>query len=89
MEADTIFGDPRRCSKHPGVRTSSDNGMHDAPCGRCEHESYESEMATIARECVGCGGGVEFLDDDFCGGECKAKFLKDEENDNLRRCYEV
>lgn len=32
-------GDPRRCQFHPHVRTSSADGMHDAPCGECEAES--------------------------------------------------
>lgn len=31
-------GDPRRCPRHPGVRTSSDDGMFDAPCHLCEGE---------------------------------------------------
>lgn len=35
-------GDPRRCPRHPHVRTSSDDGMFDAPCGECE---YEMDMA--------------------------------------------
>lgn len=32
------FGDPRRCPVHPGMKTSSDDGLHDAPCLRCEYE---------------------------------------------------
>lgn len=35
------YGDPRRCHRHPEVRTSSDDGMFDAPCGRCESEGDE------------------------------------------------
>lgn len=31
------MGDPRRCPRHPGVQTSSPDGMHDAPCGACEN----------------------------------------------------
>lgn len=36
-------GDPRRCPTHPRVKTSSDDGMFDAPCGECEYESYMQE----------------------------------------------
>jgi hypothetical protein len=32
------LGDPRRCPRHPHVKTSSNDGMHDAPCGACEAE---------------------------------------------------
>lgn len=35
------FGDPRRCPRHPGVKTSSDDGMFDADCYVCEGESEE------------------------------------------------
>ena len=35
-------GDARRCSRHPHVKTSSDDGMHDGVCGECE---YEMDMA--------------------------------------------
>lgn len=38
-------GDPRRCPVHPWVSTSSRDGMHDAPCGRCE---YEMEVGSLA-----------------------------------------
>jgi hypothetical protein len=31
-------GDARRCPSHPNVKTSSPDGMFDAPCGRCEYE---------------------------------------------------
>lgn len=31
-------GDARRCPVHPGEKTSSDDGMFDAPCPRCEAE---------------------------------------------------
>lgn len=37
-EAGAQFGDPRTCKWHPGVRVSSPDGMHDAPCGACEGE---------------------------------------------------
>lgn len=29
-------GDARRCPRHPHVKTSSDDGMHDGLCGECE-----------------------------------------------------
>lgn len=35
---DSSLGDPRRCSAHPWVHTSSLDGMFDAPCGHCEHD---------------------------------------------------
>ena len=35
------LGDPRRCPRHPGVRTSSDDGMFDGVCGICEAEMAE------------------------------------------------
>lgn len=31
-----MTGDARKCPHHPHVKTSSDDGMHDAPCGECE-----------------------------------------------------
>ena len=34
------MGDARRCPAHPHVRTSSNDGLHDAPCGECEHEIW-------------------------------------------------
>ena len=40
-------GDPRRCRVHPHVTTSSADGMFDAPCGQCEHESYEADMSEM------------------------------------------
>jgi hypothetical protein len=32
------YGDPRRCPRHPSEKTSSADGMFDAPCGACEAE---------------------------------------------------
>jgi len=40
-----IVGDPRRCPRHPGERTSSDDGMFDAPCGLCEAAEAEAAEA--------------------------------------------
>lgn len=37
------FGDPRRCPRHPGQVTSSNDGMHDCPCAVCEYEMEERE----------------------------------------------
>jgi hypothetical protein len=34
-------GDARRCPVHPEARTSSDDGMFDAPCYKCEGEMDE------------------------------------------------
>lgn len=35
---DSSLGDARRCEYHPHVRTSSSDGMFDAPCNECEAE---------------------------------------------------
>ena len=32
------LGDCRTCPRHPGVKTSSPDGLHDTPCGYCESE---------------------------------------------------
>lgn len=52
-EAHGLFdgGDPRRCPIHPGEKTSSDDGMHDAPCCACEWEN--SEEGFMARHWQG------------------------------------
>lgn len=36
-----FYGDPRRCPHHPEVRTSSDDGMFDGPCWKCEDAMYD------------------------------------------------
>lgn len=36
ISGNVIYGDARRCPHHPEVKTSSDNGMFDAPCYKCE-----------------------------------------------------
>jgi hypothetical protein len=41
---DYPMGDARRCPSHPHIKTSSDDGLHDAPCGECEHESWLTEL---------------------------------------------
>lgn len=38
LQDSRFLGDARRCPRHPHVKTSSDNGMFDAPCGVCEYE---------------------------------------------------
>ena len=38
-EWESRYGDPRRCPRHPGVETSSPDGLHDAPCPLCEMEA--------------------------------------------------
>lgn len=41
-------GDARRCPFHPHVKTSSDDGMFDAPCNECEMEMED------CADCAGC-----------------------------------
>ena len=36
ISGNVIYGDARRCCHHPEVKTSSDDGMFDAPCHKCE-----------------------------------------------------
>jgi hypothetical protein len=38
LDYEFLSGDPRRCPRHPHVKTSSDDGMFDAPCDECEYE---------------------------------------------------
>lgn len=33
---DDSMGDPRRCPRHPHIKTSSPDGMFDTCCGECE-----------------------------------------------------
>ncbi len=40
-DADIVIGDARRCPRHPGMKTSSDDGMFDGPCPACELAMYE------------------------------------------------
>lgn len=42
-ESGAAAGDARRCPRHPHVKTSSDDGMHDGLCGACESENDEPE----------------------------------------------
>jgi hypothetical protein len=44
---DIFLFDPRRCPRHPGVRTSSDDGMFDAPCHLCEGEEDAAYQAWL------------------------------------------
>lgn len=58
------LGDPRRCPRHPNVKTSSNDGMFDAPCNECEGEMADAaaeaewlaktpeERAAIEAECA-------------------------------------
>jgi hypothetical protein len=41
------FGDARRCPRHPRVRTSSPDGLFDAPCGPCEY-ALDAEDEAVA-----------------------------------------
>jgi len=43
------YGDPRTCPAHPEVRTSSGDGMHDAPCWKCEGEIIDAEEAEASK----------------------------------------
>ena len=50
------IGDARRCPRHPGIKTSSDDGMFDGLCGRCEYESdaafrEEEQTSPTRTEC--------------------------------------
>jgi len=63
-EIGATFGDPRRCPRHPSVRTSSDDGMFDGVCGACEGESdlaaqeWEVDPSNARRAL--CGVSVTF-----------------------------
>jgi len=52
-ERDMLFGDPRRCPRHPNVATSSPDGMIDGLCGECEAAMdaayYEEEFQQQAQ----------------------------------------
>lgn len=37
------LGDARRCPRHPNIKTSSDDGMHDGLCGECEAEMDDEQ----------------------------------------------
>lgn len=62
-------GDARRCPRHPGVATSSPDGLFDTPCGLCEAEMEADEVtlpdgrSVPARPCS-CGDGSCMLCDD-------------------------
>lgn len=49
-EIGAAFGDARRCPHHPEVKTSSDDGMFDAPCGKCEASGDEYAYYLEAKE---------------------------------------
>lgn len=70
-EAGATYGDPRRCPRHPEVQTSSDDGMFDCDCYKCEHEAEEAyqamEAARVGGHCAwrqeekpGCLTAAEF-----------------------------
>jgi hypothetical protein len=40
-----FFIGARRCPRHPGVKTSSDDGMFDGPCHLCEGEEMDAYEA--------------------------------------------
>jgi hypothetical protein len=39
------WGDPRFCKSHPSFPITSNCGMFDAPCGACESEMLEDQIA--------------------------------------------
>lgn len=45
---DTIIQDGRRCRRHPEVRISSDDGMYDGVCGKCEAEMSDSDYEAVS-----------------------------------------
>lgn len=61
MENDIIFGDARKCPRHPHVKTSSDDGMFDAPCGECEAEMADDCPEDLEVLCPVCENPGEFL----------------------------
>ncbi len=63
-EAGAAYGDPRRCRRHPHVKTSSPDGMFDAPCEACEAEM----------------DGFEPMASDGAGGQVVAGSLDDPNN---------
>lgn len=42
-------GDPRRCPRHPGVQTSSEDGLFDGVCSDCEGE-MDADFARTSAE---------------------------------------
>lgn len=62
-------GDARVCPSHPNVKTSSADGMFDAPCGRCEYEMSLAEDTDAdtdaAKTIVGLRMGAPVYLEDF------------------------
>jgi hypothetical protein len=53
FDRDYVYeGDARRCPKHPHVKTSSADGMHDGLCGECE---YEMDQAAAEEDLLSLG----------------------------------
>jgi hypothetical protein len=42
LNGTVIYGDARRCPHHPGIKTSSDDGMFDGVCYICEGEAFDA-----------------------------------------------
>jgi|GEM_PF-6924489 len=57
------YGDPRRCPRHPGVRTSSNDGMFDGVCGQCEGECAEYAEEAAEREAYAASGSSVSFED--------------------------
>lgn len=76
MATDTLYeltcGDARRCPNHPDVKTSSEDGMFDGPCWKCEDAMYDPPDPWPGIEedepCVSCGGEASGPD----GAPCAA-----------------
>lgn len=71
-EEDGATGDARRCPVHPSMKTSSDDGMFDAPCPACEYEmagehDYAAYWSDPFREvCVPLGAWFGPIGRDSC-----------------------
>ncbi len=61
-EYDAQFGDPRRCKFHPHVKTSSGDGLFDAPCYECEGEMNDAQWDANNADATD-GDYIEVADD--------------------------
>jgi hypothetical protein len=52
------LGDPRRCPRHPNEKTSSPDGMFDAPCAACEWEDYAASQEEASASVPTCANGT-------------------------------
>lgn len=96
-----MCGDARKCPHHPHVKTSSDDGMFDAPCYECEalmYEAREENRSTMdmAREWVAINKpeleGEEFdIAVEQCAMDIEREYQeranRDREQDELNAAY--